>query len=236
MSWILLPQKISDIFSTYDLHVNSNTLIDLRHCPLAGTSSIAFIFIQSCTMKNSSEEHVIGRVGVNTKITIGDGHDKNYYLRQIMGARARLNENIFESTNSSIYSSLRDLVQLQLKMKEEFDSKQEIKIWRGILLAGPTGCGKNLLVQELSRRFAINLIQFNFACELITSSNVPIDHSSGCKKLESVFDKAIQSSKKYPTILLLQQLHSLDPGGQTGTRSANTKMKLIVHQIGRAHV
>jgi hypothetical protein len=74
-------EVLRDCFKSYNLHIKSNTLVDLRQCPLASglTPKVSLVFVQECIMRKV--ETKIGKVNSQTKIIIDGFHEMNFYSR-----------------------------------------------------------------------------------------------------------------------------------------------------------
>ncbi|OXA62121.1 hypothetical protein Fcan01_02330 [Folsomia candida] len=134
-TWKLLREKIRQIFQSYEIHVRSNVLVDLRGCPLAGKKgslgcpSFSFVFVEECNFRGEEEdaENDIGKVASKTEILINHVHHISHYKRQEEVATttesgpAHNEDQVFGVENAQ--KVLTSLIEMQQRNKSESDSE-----------------------------------------------------------------------------------------------------------------
>jgi hypothetical protein len=225
--------------------------LDLRNCPLAtksgwpGCPSFAFIFVEECVFRSGggdddkaeAESDVVGKVVSKTEILINHVHHISHFK---LRSNNKLNNNSTQSSNDDaddekifgvenagkVLSSLIEMQQQELgkclpSLMDNFYS-------HGLLIAGPSGCGKGLVVRETVKKLRGNLLVYN---KLVGKSS---DVGAVGDSWTQIFNDALLSSMVYPTVLLIPKVEEclliLQGKEQNASnRSKNSANKLLNH-------
>lgn len=98
----------------------------------------------------------------------------------------------------------------------------------GLLISGPVGCGKVVVVRETAKKLGAHLLSFNPCLEESASS---IAHF--CQQLTDTFTKCLATASRYQTVLLFPRIHLLfggdSPSANPTSLRNNNKARVLHH-------
>lgn len=190
----------------------------------------------------------IGRVSGKTEIIITNVHHISYYHRLVEMEQSSRPKSSPEEENVHLYGLEHAAKILNGMIKTAGVGQVEnpvvpvsytttpspnsglllTEFSHGLLISGPSGCGKVVVVRETAKKLGAHLLSFNPVV------SVEMDAPRFCQQLTEIFTSALVTASRYQTVLLFPRIHLLFQGmskanSPSFSTSRNSKQRVLHH-------
>lgn len=189
------------------LYLHKGHLVDLSH----SNTDIRFVLVENVNSGSHTAGLVTGRTHVNVSAVQTARHFQNQ--RQV--------SDLSLGGLEDVYASLKEMIVFPLRYPATLH-QVGLSCPRGLLLIGPPGVGKTLLVRCVAKDVGARLVTVNGP--EVTGSRP----GESEENLRRMFDRAREAAEEGPCVLLIDEIDSLCP---KRTSSSSTPENRLVAQL-----
>ncbi|KAK2719794.1 ATPase family gene 2 protein homolog B-like [Artemia franciscana] len=160
--------------------------LTIRHQPIAKQNGLDFIYI-----KETEARCQFCKINSSTRIEIVEMFLFDHIMQHIC-----LDKHFIPGVDAEVSTAI-NVIDSAFN-----DSK---RLWKGILLWGPSGCGREILPLEIAKRKCMYLMEVK--CDSISSSYVGESEN----KLKEILQNAKDYSQIHPVVLFIENVESICP-------------------------